>query len=634
MIASTTAWSLVRSAAACSPSRTVRRFFAPTRGGTESIRRFAVSVRRGSPSMRGCLAWTLRNSSFKGHQTASSRCWLVAKCRRQEPTASMGVRRSSPAVLLLEGVAQACDNALGASPMSGSRQRTTKDGGTCQPPAVNEPPTLDEERKAHQGHVAAAHRRTTKMLAAIFVPLLGLVYVVARMIIWRSTTDSYTRLLIRSLDPASWSLAQDGLILLKQVRVAALDTSFLRFVLPFCLVFLVVFVAAAYVQRRVSLLVYDKPALVRHLLMVDRPALATHGAFIRRTGLILLLLGMLCVAGAFLLPSPLVTGFLISALLIMCLAVFTLGFRWIRRADRLGAAKRKVSPAYVRAACISGAVRQLTLVISLVVLVGAAAGLAQWTVAQLGRSHGPAWMVELERWEARVRDHQVREKDDVLLADLRNQVRGTISTLVSGKLDVIQALGPSGVRGLAATFFFIACALACLDIGITLARLEFREPAVALGLGVVAASLLGLAAGGLKSLFPQSAAFSFVAHYGILLLTFVLGRLSAFIIRLYTQPQTECPVCLNPSENPLRCSVCGLRFDRARGTNFVGNKASRELHARECAHVGRIAAERQKTFTSIKEALWAGYDLCGSCLGGSWSAPAPRASGARGQTDA
>lgn len=482
------------------------------------------------------------------------------------------------------------------------------------------PPRLDDQYEAHRRRVAGANQRTAKMLAAIILPLLGLVYVVARMIIWRSATDSYARFLARSLDSASWSLAQEGLILLNQVRVAALDTLFVRFVLPFCLLFIVVFIAAAYALRRVPTLLYMKPGLVRHLLMVDAAALATHSAFVRSTRWVLLVLAALCVAGAFLLPSQLVPGFLLASLLLMCLTVFVLGFRWIRQADRLGAARQKVSPAYVRAACVSGAIRQCVLLLSILILVVGAATLARSTAAVLARSNGSEWLSQLERWEIRLSAHRVEEANSVLLADARNEVRSTIDRLASAKFEILEALGPSGIRSLAAVLLFIACAVACLDVGVTLARLEYREPALALGLGVLAAFVLSFVEVGIKESFPHGAAFSFAAGYGVLLLTFVLGQLSAFIIRLYTQPGTECPVCLNRSENPVKCSVCGLRFDRSRETEYVGNKTSGELHVRQCAHASKIGRESCNTFTSLEQALWAGYDLCGSCLGGSQSA--------------
>jgi hypothetical protein len=170
---------------------------------------------------------------------------------------------------------------------------------------------------------------------------------------------------------------------------------------------------------------------------------------------------------------------------------------------------------------------------------------------------------------------------------------------------------------LIAALFVVICGIACLDIGLTLARHQYRQPLYGLGLGLLAALALTAAESVLGELMPSNGVARFAAAFGIVLLVFMLGQISALAIRVWTDGGHTCPACLERISGTERCPRCGLRMDKLGDTDFIANRTTGELHVKSCHHLARVPTENQTEFCSLEDALWEGYDTCGTCLGGS-----------------
>lgn len=478
--------------------------------------------------------------------------------------------------------------------------------------------SLHDRMAEHRRRVRAANWRTGLMVALVLLPASGVLYAIARLLVWRAATGSYSAFLARSLNGEAWALALQGLLIQNQIRVAVVHAGFTHLVLPMIALGFLVIIGVSWVQHMAQRRLYDRPALVRQFLRVEECAFAGHAAFIRRAGLGIAAAAAACIAVVFSAPKSLSTPVLLFFLLATTTAVIVGGARWIHSIHK-ASGQRRIPAAYAKATCLAGAIRQLTFAGAMLIILGGALCFAAWSAAAATRADaGKSWIDRVASWERRVATYDASEHERKLLADLDGQLHASINGVTSAQRLSTDLLQLDTLHALAAVLFFILCAVACLDIGLTLSWHEHRHPFTAVGLGLVAAVVLGLVETGMQHIFPTASAFHFAAGMGTLLLTFVLGQLSALLIRLFTERGMECPVCLARTDtDATRCSACGLYLRHAHANAYIGNTTTGELHLPSCRHVTRISPEARKPYGSLEDALWDGYDPCGACLGAS-----------------
>lgn len=455
------------------------------------------------------------------------------------------------------------------------------------------------------------------IMGSFGIVFITLLYCIGRLLLWQSAFGPFANEVEETLTEPSRALVLTGLDLHHRVISQAFTSAVLWFMLPLFVIFLLVKTMWSRTTNWLEFKLFNKPTLVRELLQLGERFGAEHKWLLKMLGLPVIALLLISALVGLLLPETMIAPAFAVLGIALAAVVFFSGLFWVRKATG-GVLLHRIPTTFIKRAALLSLGRQLVFWTAVAIIFLCASALVPFSVNNHVVKHSGAWIHDLEQWESQVDVILAADAEDSgMVTVARDRVNRKIHKLVDETYafaDVLEDFDEVGV--LAICFLLCSCA-ACLDLGLTLVRLDFREPLIALGIAIVASTGLYFLETLVRSTLPSSGVLSFVSRCGVLLLTFVLGSASMFVMRLLDEQGTDCPVCLNRSASAARCSICEYRLDRSTETALIGNTETRELHAPTCHHLANLDDEKKRELNCLEDALWADYDLCGTCLGGS-----------------